>query len=80
MARCRRVYAHAHDYHINSISNNRCIFYLISVFLFNVAFAYVVYGGSVTCFPSTGKKNSSFDLTSFLDMISIVLLLAGCYI
>ncbi|KAK6911952.1 WD40 repeat [Dillenia turbinata] len=22
MARCRRVYAHAHDYHINSISNN----------------------------------------------------------
>lgn len=22
-ARCRRVYAHAHDYHINSISNNR---------------------------------------------------------
>jgi hypothetical protein len=23
MARCRRVYAHAHDYHINSISNNR---------------------------------------------------------
>ncbi|THG23543.1 hypothetical protein TEA_021317 [Camellia sinensis var. sinensis] len=24
VARCRRVYAHAHDYHINSISNNRC--------------------------------------------------------
>ncbi|KAJ6711470.1 PROTEIN PHOSPHATASE PP2A REGULATORY SUBUNIT B [Salix purpurea] len=23
MARCGRVYAHAHDYHINSISNNR---------------------------------------------------------
>ncbi|RVX17084.1 Serine/threonine protein phosphatase 2A 55 kDa regulatory subunit B beta isoform [Vitis vinifera] len=23
VARCRRVYAHAHDYHINSISNNR---------------------------------------------------------
>ncbi|KAK6148702.1 hypothetical protein DH2020_016227 [Rehmannia glutinosa] len=23
LARCRRVYAHAHDYHINSISNNR---------------------------------------------------------
>jgi hypothetical protein len=23
--RCRRIYAHAHDYHINSISNNRCI-------------------------------------------------------
>ncbi|MBA0564649.1 hypothetical protein Golob_009574 [Gossypium lobatum] len=22
MARCRRIYAHAHDYHINSISNN----------------------------------------------------------
>jgi len=22
VARCRRVYAHAHDYHINSISNN----------------------------------------------------------
>jgi len=22
-ASCRRVYAHAHDYHINSISNNR---------------------------------------------------------
>jgi hypothetical protein len=22
-ANCRRVYAHAHDYHINSISNNR---------------------------------------------------------
>ncbi|KAF6138191.1 hypothetical protein GIB67_011031 [Kingdonia uniflora] len=28
--RCRRIYAHAHDYHINSISNNRCrkAFYL----------------------------------------------------
>ncbi|KAJ0008350.1 hypothetical protein Pint_28807 [Pistacia integerrima] len=25
MARCRRVYAHAHDYHINSISNNSLI-------------------------------------------------------
>lgn len=24
LARCRRTYAHAHDYHINSISNNRC--------------------------------------------------------
>jgi hypothetical protein len=24
-ARCRRVYAHAHDYHINSISNNRLV-------------------------------------------------------
>ncbi|WOL20375.1 serine/threonine protein phosphatase [Canna indica] len=23
VARCRRTYAHAHDYHINSISNNR---------------------------------------------------------
>ncbi|MBA0623090.1 hypothetical protein Godav_008580 [Gossypium davidsonii] len=23
VARCRRVYAHAHDYHINSVSNNR---------------------------------------------------------
>ncbi|KAK9108268.1 hypothetical protein Syun_024279 [Stephania yunnanensis] len=23
VARCRRIYAHAHDYHINSISNNR---------------------------------------------------------
>ncbi|TYH80476.1 uncharacterized protein [Gossypium hirsutum] len=23
VARCRRVYGHAHDYHINSISNNR---------------------------------------------------------
>ncbi|KAG4148788.1 hypothetical protein ERO13_D05G305700v2 [Gossypium hirsutum] len=23
VARCRRVYDHAHDYHINSISNNR---------------------------------------------------------
>ncbi|TYI62520.1 hypothetical protein E1A91_D10G249700v1 [Gossypium mustelinum] len=23
VARCRRVYRHAHDYHINSISNNR---------------------------------------------------------
>jgi serine/threonine-protein phosphatase 2A regulatory subunit B len=22
-ASCRRIYAHAHDYHINSISNNR---------------------------------------------------------
>lgn len=22
-SRCRRVYAHAHDYNINSISNNR---------------------------------------------------------
>jgi hypothetical protein len=25
VARCRRVYAHAHDYHINSISNNRSV-------------------------------------------------------
>ncbi|KAK8306416.1 hypothetical protein V6Z11_D03G126200 [Gossypium hirsutum] len=25
VARCRRVYGHAHDYHINSISNNRCL-------------------------------------------------------
>nr|KJB73687.1 hypothetical protein B456_011G243600 [Gossypium raimondii] len=25
VARCRRVYRHAHDYHINSISNNRCL-------------------------------------------------------
>lgn len=25
VARCRRVYTHAHDYHINSISNNRFI-------------------------------------------------------
>lgn len=24
VARCRRVYANAHAYHINSISNNRC--------------------------------------------------------
>ncbi|XP_040998445.1 serine/threonine protein phosphatase 2A 55 kDa regulatory subunit B beta isoform-like isoform X3 [Juglans microcarpa x Juglans regia] len=24
VAKCRRIYAHAHDYHINSISNNRC--------------------------------------------------------
>jgi serine/threonine-protein phosphatase 2A regulatory subunit B len=24
LAKCRRTYAHAHDYHINSISNNRC--------------------------------------------------------
>ncbi|MFQ6642476.1 hypothetical protein Gotur_018509, partial [Gossypium turneri] len=23
VARCRQVYGHAHDYHINSISNNR---------------------------------------------------------
>ncbi|TYI78075.1 hypothetical protein E1A91_D06G185900v1 [Gossypium mustelinum] len=25
VARCRRVYGHAHDYHINSISNNSII-------------------------------------------------------
>ncbi|WOL00404.1 serine/threonine protein phosphatase [Canna indica] len=25
IARCRRTYAHAHDYHINSISNNRYV-------------------------------------------------------
>ncbi|KAI0494197.1 hypothetical protein KFK09_024328 [Dendrobium nobile] len=25
LARCRRVYTHAHDYHINSISNNRFV-------------------------------------------------------
>ncbi|TYI84191.1 hypothetical protein E1A91_D05G347300v1 [Gossypium mustelinum] len=25
VARCRRVYDHAHDYHINSISNNRIL-------------------------------------------------------
>lgn len=30
VARCRRVYAHAHDYHINSISNNRYNNLLIS--------------------------------------------------
>lgn len=27
--RCRRVYSHAHDYHINSISNNRLATFLI---------------------------------------------------
>ena len=29
VARCRRVYAHAHDYHINSISNNRLASFMI---------------------------------------------------
>ncbi|AQK59698.1 Serine/threonine protein phosphatase 2A 55 kDa regulatory subunit B beta isoform [Zea mays] len=29
VARSRRVYAHAHDYHINSISNNRLVSFMI---------------------------------------------------
>ncbi|CAN7126438.1 unnamed protein product, partial [Brassica rapa subsp. narinosa] len=31
VARCRRVYSHAHDYHINSISNNR---YILPLYMF----------------------------------------------
>lgn len=44
-ARCRRVYAHAHDYHINSISNNRCIFFnefvplLLSLLCFSLTYS-----------------------------------------
>lgn len=43
MARCRRVYAHAHDYHINSISNNRCVSYLMSLYLYFVLFMFFPY-------------------------------------
>ena len=41
--RCRRIYAHAHDYHINSISNNRwihlfhrCITLIFTYHVFNI--------------------------------------------
>ena len=44
VARCRRVFAHAHDYHINSISNNRSVISDVEFYLFTgIPFALFLY-------------------------------------
>lgn len=72
VARCRRVYAHAHDYHINSISNNR-----FGVFNWNPKFFLQVY--SVELLESLIEHFVFGNLMS-LETIHAKLVSAFCYL
>ena len=87
VARCRRVYAHAHDYHINSISNNRSVILYIEFFLlYGIPFALCHSFFSIGCFGyvyflAFKQKTSNLVEQILLKsqcLVSVLSSIAGC--